>query len=193
MKPKDVEMIYFVAIIQSLRDYIDEFNIQADPVFRQKTKVSLNTMISALEGQINNYIKPFEQKRDLSKLEYNGVKFDDIEFTTTDMFTLIDYSEALLMHFRGMIKLSNMHEKESNKADFFVKEYVNLLDKYGLRKGESTCEEKYVLKSKDGYLFGNSIVKTFQEATKYLDRKVANKEKELLSVFGELKIEQVYV
>lgn len=40
MKPKDVEMIYFVAIIQSLRDYIDEFNIQADPVFRQKTKVS---------------------------------------------------------------------------------------------------------------------------------------------------------
>lgn len=150
-------------------------------------------MIAALEGQINNYIKPFEQKRDLSKFEHNGVKFDDIEFTTTDMFTLIDYSEALLMHFRGMIKLSNMHEKEPNKADFFVKEYVNLLDKYGLRKGESACEEKYVLRNKDGYLFGNSIVKTFQEATKYLDRKIAEKEKELLSVFGELKIEQVYV
>ena len=133
MKQTDVEMIYFVAIIQSLRDYIDEFNIQADPVFRQKTKVSLNTMILALEGQINNYIKPFEQKRDLSKLEYNGVKFDDIEFTTTDMFTLIDYSEALLMHFRAMIKLSNMHEKEPNKADSFVKEYVDLLDRYALR------------------------------------------------------------
>lgn len=128
----DIAIVYFTSICQSIIDFSDEFQLFQHPIFRQKTKQSLKRMIEDMETQVNAFVKPNSVFFDIKKRLLDGQSMEDINFGTKEVCQLTDYSETILDHYKEMMRLSILAEKDVNKANEFVSEYMQLLKKYEL-------------------------------------------------------------